>query len=184
MYVKDWMTKNVISIPSDATVAEARVLFESRSIRHLPVIEEGRVIGLFTHTDQLKVREDHQMTVVKQWMTSGLITVEPGATIEAAAIKLRQHKIGCLPVVGDDGGLVGILTESDVFDLLVDLLGFRSGGARLVLETSGDSLATTVDRLVELVREHQMTLRSIVFYHPRGADRPTHVVARVGGAET
>ncbi len=179
MYVKDWMSKNPISIPVDATVAEARVLFESKTIRHLPVVDGGVVVGIFSRTDQLRVRDDHQMTTVQQWMGAPAITIEPTATIEQAALVLREHKLGCLPVVDGSKKLIGIITESDVLDLLVDVLGFRSAGARMVLE--GDQPEQAIERLANLVREHKLKLRSIVFYHPRGTEQKTRIVARVSG---
>lgn len=182
MFVKDWMTADPVSIPSDATVAEARVFFESKAFRHLPVVEDGKVIGMFTHTDQLKVNTDHQMTQVKQWMSKPIVEIEPSATIEKAALLLRQHKIGCLPVIGPGGSLVGIITESDVLELLVDVLGFRSGGARMVLEAPADQPGEAIDQLADLVREHQLSLSSVVFYRPRGDQQQLNVVVRVGGS--
>lgn len=179
MYVKDWMSGRPVSIPDDATVAEARVLFESKGIRHLPVVADGKVVGIFTSTDQLRVHEDHQHSTVQRWMSKDPVRIEPEATIESAALLLREHKIGCLPVVDSDGGLVGIITESDVLDLLVEVLGFRSGGARMVLEATRAEREQTVDKIVDLVREHELKLHSIVVYHPRGDADQIHVVARI-----
>jgi len=129
--VKDWMTPDPITIDPSTTLPEANRLMKECGIRRLPVVENGRLVGIVTMGD---VREASPSTAtslsiyelnylisrltVGTIMTHDPIAISPDTSIEAAARLMLEHKIGGLPVV-DGTRVVGIITESDIFRLLV-----------------------------------------------------------------
>ncbi len=129
--VKDWMTRNPVSITRDTSLPEASRLMTDNGIRHLSVVEHGKVVGIVTWGDirEASASDATSLTVfelayllkklsVGKIMTPQPITVTPTTSISHAAQLMLEHKIGGLPVVEDEK-LVGILTESDIFQMLI-----------------------------------------------------------------
>ncbi|MCA9927997.1 MAG: CBS domain-containing protein [Anaerolineales bacterium] len=130
--VKDWMTRDVISIAPDTTLAEADRLLVEHTIRRLPVVENGRLIGIVTYGD-IRSAKPSQASSLSVWemnqfisrlqaaeiMTPQPITVSQESTIGEAAHIMLQNMISGLPVVDANGTLVGIITESDIFRMVV-----------------------------------------------------------------
>jgi acetoin utilization protein AcuB len=129
--VRDWMTRDPIAISSDTSLPEANRLMSEHAVRRLPVVDDGRLVGIVTWGDireasasgaiSLDVFELHSLLdrlPVRSFMTRNPITVKSMTTIARAAQIMLEHKIGGLPVVDHDK-LVGIITESDIFRMLV-----------------------------------------------------------------
>ncbi len=129
--VKDWMTPDPIIIDPRTTLPEAARLMKECSIRRLPVVEDGRLVGIVTLGDireaspsnatALSIYELNYLLsrlTIGEIMTREPISIAPDTSIEAAARLMLERKIGGLPVV-DAGKVVGIITESDIFRLLV-----------------------------------------------------------------
>jgi len=126
LLVRDLMTSGVESVHPGSTLAELLDLLQERSIRHVPVIDdEGELVGLVTQRDLLRrslaARGDLPLTVheevvahrtVDEFMTVGVLTVEPDSPLREAAELILDNKLGCLPVV-EGVHLVGIITEAD-----------------------------------------------------------------------
>jgi acetoin utilization protein AcuB len=139
LQVKDSMTREVVILSPQTTVAEALAVCRERRIRHLPVIEDGRLVGIvsdrdlrsaapaFGDPDRAAALEKMRVADV---MATEVTTARPDDPIEVAANCMREGKIGCLPVVEDDR-LVGIITASDVMRALVYLVGANEPGSRL-----------------------------------------------------
>ncbi|MCZ7546793.1 MAG: CBS domain-containing protein [Anaerolineae bacterium] len=130
--VQDWMTCELITITSHTLLPEAKRLMQEKGIRRLPVVDEGKLVGIVTWGDireawasdatSLSVFELETLLValpVCEVMTPNPITVTPLTTIARAAQLMLKHKIGGLPVRDHRGRLVGIITESDIFRMLV-----------------------------------------------------------------
>lgn len=130
-FVRDWMTPDPVTIDPKKTLPEAQKLMKDRRIRRLPVLQRGRLVGIVTQGDirgaepseasTLSIFEMHYLLAkltVEKIMTWEPITLPPDATIRQAAQLMLEHKIGGLPVVDNDK-LVGIITESDIFRILV-----------------------------------------------------------------
>ena len=128
---KDWMTRSPVTITEDTSLTEASRLMKDNHIRRLPVVEHGKLVGIVTWGDirEASASDATSLTVfelgyllkklqVDRFMTRHPITVTPTTTIGRAAQLMLEHKIGGLPVV-ENGRLVGILTESDIFRMLV-----------------------------------------------------------------
>ncbi|PSJ44920.1 acetoin utilization protein AcuB [Zobellella endophytica] len=129
--VSEIMSRKVIGLPPTASLSEARTLMQRHHIRHLPVVEQGKLVGLISQRDILAAQEsslekgtnghflqNHRLAEV---MVHGVTTVSPRAGIREAALYLQKHKYGCLPVV-DKGKLVGIVTDSDFVAVAIHLL--------------------------------------------------------------
>lgn len=132
--VKDWMTKEVITVEKKTTLPEAHKLMTDKKIRRLPVLDKnGRLVGIVTRGD-IRGAEPSQATTLSIWelnyllgqlavseiMSRNLKTVPESATIGTAARMMLENRISGLPVMNNKGALVGIITESDIFRLLVE----------------------------------------------------------------
>ena len=163
MFVKDYMTRHPIMIEPDKRVTEAQKLMGESSIRHMPVVGDGkRLLGLITQ-ERLQIAPEKlgslnvweitrylaDLTVKKVMIKKDdLYTINLDATIEDAAALMSQHKISCLPVVEDEI-VVGILTETDLLIELQNLLGAKEKGWRVtmrVLDRAGEfmKLSSTI----------------------------------------
>jgi CBS domain-containing membrane protein len=133
--VSDLMTTEVVTLTEDETLAHAQRCMARGRIRHLPVIREGRLVGLITHRDLLaasfsifaEVKADEQRRVfatvpVAEAMHRDVVTVSPSLGVSQAARILLENKYGCLPVVDTESNLLGIVTEADFLRLTVRLL--------------------------------------------------------------
>ena len=126
MLVRDVMTEDPLTLECDSSVNLADELMKFAHIRHLPVVEDRRVVGLVTHRDLVRVlatwpSEEWTSVPVCRIMQHGIVTTRPDESLEVAISKLLDHKFGCLPVV-DDGRLVGIVTEADFLRWAVGVL--------------------------------------------------------------
>ena len=130
MKVRELMTTDVFTIARNDTLALADDIMKTRKIRHIPVVEEGRLVGMLTQRDLFqaalsnalgfgeKARTGFLKTVpVKETMTDEVITVDGNAEIREAARTMLDRKVGCLPVV-EGGKLVGILSETDLLKVI------------------------------------------------------------------
>jgi CBS domain-containing protein len=128
--VRDWMTPNPITIQPKTTLPEAHRLMSESHIRRLPVVQNGRLVGIVTLGDvreaspsdatSLSIYEMHYLLAkltVESIMTREPLTISPQASIRQAAQLMLEHKIGGIPVVEGER-LVGIITESDIFRVL------------------------------------------------------------------
>lgn len=189
MRVRDKMTPNPITVPPTTPVAEALRTMQGRKIRRLPVVQHGRLVGIVTLLDLMRVSASPATTLsiyelrylldkltVQEAMTRQVITISPDAPIEQAALLMREHKIGGLPVVQNDT-LVGIITETDIFDALVDLLGVRKPGQRV--EVDCEDRPGTLARIASAIAARGLNILSVVSTPaPPGQ---AHLVFRVQG---
>lgn len=118
--VGELMTRELITLKETQNLALADELLRLNRIRHLPVVRQGKLVGLVTHRDLLKATGLKCPDPVKQplWasdiMTREVLTVGPDTPLRQAVAMMLSNKFGCLPVVGEDGSLLGILTEADL----------------------------------------------------------------------
>jgi acetoin utilization protein AcuB len=132
MLVKNWMVKKIITIERDCTVVEALSVMKKYSIRHLPVVEEKRLVGLITESDLREVMLPSLVRdiPVDQVMIEDPLTIGPEDSLEEAARTIFKNKIGGLPVV-DRGRLIGILTTPDILAAFIELMGLLQTSSRV-----------------------------------------------------
>ena len=131
--VKVWMTKNVVTANANTTLPEAHQIMMDNNIRRLPIVEkDGRLSGIVTLGD-VRGAQPSEATSLSVWemnyllanlklnkiMTPDPLTIGPDATIGEAARLMLENKISGLPVVDAKGKLLGIITESDIFSMVV-----------------------------------------------------------------
>jgi len=174
-YIKERMQRNPITILPDASFYEARAIIRDKGIRHLPVVDKNHhLVGLVTDQDireaapsdatSLSVHELHYLLgklKVSAFMTpkAKLISITPDTIIEKAVQLMHDHKIGCLPIL-DGEKLLGIITETDILDLFVDLFGVKTPGTRITLALP-DAPGILHDVLA-VVKKHNVNLISVV----------------------
>ncbi|NUM44814.1 MAG: CBS domain-containing protein [Anaerolineales bacterium] len=117
--VKDWMTENVITITPDVSVQEAHQLMREKSVRRLPVVKKGKLVGLLSLGDVREATHDEEHLKVREVMAQNVVAVSARDTIKTAAMLMYTNKIGALPVIDNHDQLVGIITESDIFKVLI-----------------------------------------------------------------
>jgi len=124
------MTRSPITITREATVEEALSVLAKESRRHLPVLDaDENLVGIVSEKDLLRARLDE---AVEKIMTQDVITVTEYTALEEAARTMADRRISSLPVMRD-GKLVGIITEMDLFQIFLELLGAREEGVRLTM---------------------------------------------------
>jgi len=146
MLVGKRMTSHPVTVSPDISIAEAMELMTQEKVRRLPVIDKNRkLIGLVTHTDLVHASPS-KATALSMWeisyllaqvkvrevMAKKVITTTEDTPLEEAARLMADHKIGSLPVMRGDA-LVGIITESDIFRVFLEIFGAREKGIRLTV---------------------------------------------------
>jgi acetoin utilization protein AcuB len=150
MYVRNSMTANPFTVAPDATIADTMELMRTRHIRRVPVVKNGKLVGIITERKLLEVSPSPATTLsvfeinyllaktkIESVMSKDVIYVSSGTLLEEAALKMREHDIGGMPVV-DDGKLVGIITETDIFDSFIEIMGLKDHGVRIAVQIDED----------------------------------------------
>jgi acetoin utilization protein AcuB len=145
--VRERMSTKPVTITADTPITEALRVMRLSQVRRLPVVDpDGKLVGIVSEKDllyaspspatSLSIYEMHYLLsrlLVSELMVKDVITVAPDVPVEEAACIMADHKIGGLPVI-ENGKLVGIITETDIFTVLLEMLGARVQGLRLTLE--------------------------------------------------
>ncbi len=164
MLVKDVMTKNPITIQEKESVLEAKDLMTKNKINKLPVVDKsGSLVGIITANDLQRSTPSDATTLdmyelgyllskltVEKIMTKKVITVDENETVEEAARIMADKDFGCLPVMSNNL-LIGIITESDLFKMFIEMFNARTKGIRLMLNMSDNpgSLAIFTQKVAE-----------------------------------
>lgn len=144
MIVSKRMTPNPTTITSAMTIVDALQIMRSNKFRRLPVVDNGKLVGIVTDRDLRDVSASPATSLsvfelnyllskmqVKDIMTKKVLTIPMEATVEEAALIMYNNKIGGLVVINDQQDVVGILTETDIFKAFVDAMGLPQGKTRL-----------------------------------------------------
>jgi len=156
MFVGERMSRPVISVTPDTPINDALAMFRKEHIRRAPVMKDGKLVGIVSERDLLNASPSPVTTLsiwemnyliskvtIKNVMTKKVITVEQDTPIEEAARIMADKKIGGVPVVSG-GKVVGIITETDLFKILLELMGARQKALRVT--------ATLVDKPGQIAR--------------------------------
>jgi acetoin utilization protein AcuB len=165
MKVRDIMANNVVTIPSNTSIADAKRIMQAHRFRRLPVVDKGKLVGIVTErrlesvspskATSLSVWELSYLldkTSVKEIMERDVVTVSPDMSAEEALALAQGHKIGSLMVV-EGGQVTGMVTTNDFFYKIVNpILGLGMPGSRIEVAGGGESkvledIITTINRL-------------------------------------
>jgi len=183
MLVGERMTRNPITVTEDTNIDDALHLMRERKVRRLPVLDRsGKMVGIVSDRDllhaspspatSLSVYELHYLLsklTVKRVMSSPVITVSPDTPLEEAARIMADNKIGGLPVT-EAGQLVGIITETDIFKTLLELLGARQAGVRVTVSVrEGKGVLANITRALA---DLGANIISVATYRNAGDNEP------------
>jgi len=189
MYVRQFMTAQVFTVNPEDSIADTVVLMREKKISRMPVVEKGKLVGFVTDGDLREVSPSPATTLsifelnyliaktpIREVAIKKVVTCHPDTKIEEAALLMRDHKIGGLPVV-DEGKVIGIITGSDILDAFLDIMGFRSPGQRVMIETKNE--AGVMLDLAVTIKEFDVNIGSLAVYHLK--DNKVQILARLQG---
>jgi acetoin utilization protein AcuB len=182
--VRDAMTRDVVTVGPEESAARAWGLCRERNIRHLPVVEGGRLVGIVSDRDLRDLSPprdtaDQENTLgwvqIRDMMSTGVVTAHPLDTIEHAAKVIYENRFNCLPVVADDE-IVGIITSSDLVRTLVELTGAHGEGSWVEVEVPNEpgQLAS----ITEVIRDRHVNIVGI-FLGPASREAYRTIVLRL-----
>lgn len=172
MSVKDFMTRKVVYISPDTTIAHAADLMREKDLHRLPVIENDKLVGLVTEgtiaeaspskATSLSIYEMNYLlnkTKVKDVMIKDVITVSGYASLEDATYLMYKNKVGILPVVDNDQ-LYGVITDRDIFAAFLQVSGYGEEGVRARFIV--DNKAGELEKIIRLVSDKEYNIVSTV----------------------
>ncbi|KJR47619.1 CBS domain protein [Desulfosporosinus sp. I2] len=189
MYVRQFMTTQVFTVTPEESIADTMALMREKKISRMPVVEKGKLVGFVTDGDLREVSPSPATTLsifelnyliaktpIREVGFKKVVTCHPDTKIEDAALLMKDHKIGGLPVVDNDK-VVGIITGSDILDAFLDIMGFLSPGQRVMIETKNE--AGVMLDLALSAKEYDVNIGSLAVYHLR--DNKVQILARLQG---
>jgi acetoin utilization protein AcuB len=173
MLVKNWMSKNVFTVDANDSMQEAMRLLKKYGIRMLPVMKKNKLVGIVTDRDLKRASASDASTLdvhellyllskikVKDLMTKDPITVPPDYTAEETALVLLDGKISGAPVVDGNGQVVGTITQTDLFRVLISLTGIGNVGIQFGFQV--EDKPGTIKEVADIIREHGGRMVSIL----------------------
>ncbi|WP_051553770.1 CBS domain-containing protein [Desulfobulbus elongatus] len=174
MFVKLWMTSNVLTVTSDQPIVEVERIMRENRIRRVPVVDDGKVVGIISKEDLFRAMPsifdpsvspenlEHASRIeAGAIMTRSPVTVDPSTPLEQAALLMRTHKFGSLLVMQDEQ-LVGIITETNIFDAFLEVLGARKQGARIEIKI--DRKPASFYAMLQVFKKCEMTVLGITVF--------------------
>jgi acetoin utilization protein AcuB len=192
MLVKDYMTPDPITVQPETTHKQASELMKEHDVHHLPVADkQGRLVGIVVEEDLLAAQPSPATTLsiyeihgllsrlqIKQIMAHPVYTTTPECPLEEAARLMIDQGVGCLPVMADDK-IIGIITDTDIFQSLVALLGGGEAGARFTLQVAdkpgvlariAQTVADAGGNVISLTTWHSSDGKAYITIKERGAN--------------
>ena len=172
MAVKDFMTRKVVYISPDTTIAHAADIMRDQKLHRLPVIENDKLVGLVTEgtiaeaspskATSLSIYEMNYLlnkTKVKDVMIHDVVTVSKYASLEDATYLMLKNKIGILPVV-DNEQVYGVITDRDIFKAFLEVSGYGEEGVRIRFVT--EDKVGVLAKIVTLIVEENLNISNTV----------------------
>ncbi len=192
MLTKHWMQEEVIQIKGDTSIGEAKEIIDRHNFRHIPVTDGSKLLGIITQNDINKTlpslvdssisAEDHiiaTQTKVSSVMSTHPLTVPPHAPLAEAVSLLKKHKIGAIPVV-KDGNLVGIITETDIFDAFAAIMDGEENDICIELQINNTQGA--IYKITDICKDANIWITSLTLYRNYSPEHQL-VTLRVNGTE-
>ena len=174
MFVKLWMTSNVLTVNSSQPIIEVEQIMRENRIRRVPVVDDGHLVGIISREDIFRALpsifdpsispenlDQAGRIEAGSIMTRSPVTVEPSTPLEQAALLMRTHKFGALLVM-QDKELVGIITETNIFDAFLEVLGAKKQGARIEIKI--DHKPASFYAMLQVFKKCEMTILGITVF--------------------
>ena len=183
MYVKDAMTKDPYCISRETKLSQALDIMNDNNFHRIPVVDkDNNLLGLITEGTILETIPTKSTSLSKHelnylydkasvdlLMIKNVKTIAPGDVLEDAITKMRTNHVGCL-VVTEGEKVVGIITDNDIFDTFLELLGYNVSGARYVISVNEDHYGI-LEKVAKVFSEEKVNITNISNYHgPRGIE--------------
>ena len=194
MLVRNWMSKNVVTINEDDSMQDAMKLMKQHNIRMLPVLKNGSLVGVVTDRDLKRASASDATTLdvhellyliskikVKNIMSKNPIAVSPDLTVEETAELLLNNKISGAPVVDDKGKVVGTITQTDLFRVLISLTGVGKRGIQFAFQI--EDRPGSIKDLADPIRKHGGRMVSILTSYDNVPDGYRKVYIRMYGLD-
>ncbi|EOH86617.1 CBS and ACT domain-containing protein [Enterococcus pallens] len=180
MSVKDFMSADLVVVDPQTKIFDAVDLMKKHDIHRLPVIDNGKLVGLITEgtiqealpskATSLSVYEANYLlnkTVVADVMIKDVKTIQPKAQLEDAVYTMRKNNIAVLPVLDNDQ-LVGIITNNDIFDAFLKLAGYHEGGSRIQVRIQEDKKGVLAE-IAKVLADNDYSILTVIIDHVDGA---------------
>ncbi len=194
MLVKNWMSQNVISLDVKDTIKKANELLVENRIRSLPVMDNGDLVGIISDRDLKKASvsndsglDPHELIYlntrikVSEIMTPNPITVSPLLTVDEVAELMYVKKISGLPVIDESGSLVGMITQGDIFRMMISLTGIEKKGAQVAVQLRDES--GSIREVADLLRRYNGRIVSVLTSYDGVPDGMRNVYFRASGLD-
>ena len=194
MLVKNWMSKPAITIDANASMNDAIKLLKNHNIKMLPVMENGKLVGIVTDRDLKRASasdatslEIHELLYliskikIREIMTQNPITVPQDYTVEETAEILLKHNISGVPVFDQYRDVVGTITQNDIFRILISLTGAEKRGIQFGVEV--EDRPGSIKEITDVIREYGGRMASILTSYDRAPEGFRRVYIRMYGID-
>jgi acetoin utilization protein AcuB len=174
------MSLNPLTVNPEDTIGDALKIMKDYSIKRLPVLYKNKVVGIVTKQDLLKASPSSATSLsvweinylfpsikIKEVMTQDVIVVSANTFLEEVALIMKEKGFGSLPVV-EDGELVGIITENDVFKAFIDILGFNFPGVRIALRVHDH--VGVLSEITQVISSMKINIISVTITRTKNGD--------------
>lgn len=190
MLIRDWMTKEVVTVTQGVSMMKASRLMKDHSIHRLPVVDEdGTLVGILSDRDVKEASPSKATTLdmhelyyllsevkVKDIMTRHPISMRSDDSVEHAAIIMVEKRFGAIPVVDENNKVVGIISDSDIFKVFINITGALSGGLQLAFELSIKQ--GSLREVLNALREHGARILSVLTSQKDDENRMVYIRVR------
>lgn len=173
MLIRNWMTRDPVTVEPETSMLDAEHIMKENKIRRLPVMKGMKLVGILTEHDLKAASASSATTLdvhelmyllarvkVREIMTKEPITIRDDDTVEEAAVVMLRRRISCLPVLDEKEKLVGIITNTDIFKVLVSLTGIFRGGIQFAFELEDRS--GSIKEVADVIREYGGRMAAIL----------------------
>jgi len=194
MLVKDWMSKEVVTVKASDKMPDALAVMKGNNIRMLPVMSEGKLVGIVTDGDLKKASASDATTLevkeyksllytieIKDIMTNDPITVPLDFTMEEAAEVLLENQISGAPVVDDRDQVIGTITQTDLFKAMISLSGLKKKGIKFAFQLEDKS--GSIKEVADIIREHGGRMATILTSYDGVKEGFRNVYIRIYGID-
>ncbi|MBW2023434.1 MAG: CBS domain-containing protein [Deltaproteobacteria bacterium] len=190
MQVQNWMSSDLITVKEATPIIYVTKLMEENNIRHIPVTRNGQLVGLITEHEikeaypskvtTMKAQELYYLLAelkAKDVMRRNPVTIRPDETMEVAAVKMLEHRVTGLPVVSEKGKLVGMITQGDVFRVLISITGIYQGGIQFAFNL--EDRPGSIKEVADIIRKYDGQIVSILSTSDTADEGYRHVFYRI-----
>lgn len=191
MIIKDWMTKDVITVDPETSMMRAAKLMKEKGIRRLPVVDDkGKIVGMLSDRDVKEASPSKATTLdvhelyyllseikVKNIMSPNPLTILDTDTVVKCAAIMHDKKISGLPVLNEQGALVGIMTQNEVYRVLLSITGIYHGGIQIGLKLPDQR--GTLKEVLDCLRGHKARVISILTSYDKVEEGYRQVFLRI-----